>query len=262
MSSYIGKSFSKQTQDASSCRMHTFGNYGAHSEFHESNYAYEGLALGGSFSSQIPSNSLNREAINTTDGARSSAAVQRTESCSALGSRSFVSTHEYNPLSHGLLSQKAEGNMEVMEKPSGKSRTDDIKMETTSAIKQQTNSTQRQNQSQPQIYPWMTKLHMSHGKVTFKVCFRREENCTHLIPVIASPSYPVLSLHIFLLSFIGQTQEIIKLAAVNFMTKASIARKPVLLLWRGDLRSNLWINNWLRKAKKILTCKFTYYFLL
>ncbi|KAL0157844.1 hypothetical protein M9458_045920, partial [Cirrhinus mrigala] len=102
--------------------MHTFGNYGAHSEFHESNYA-----------SQIPSNSLKREAINTTDRARSSAAVQRTH---------FVSTHGYNPLSHGLLSQKAEGNMEVMEKPSGKSRTDDLKMETTSAIKQQTNSTQ------------------------------------------------------------------------------------------------------------------------
>ncbi|XP_067301821.1 homeobox protein Hox-C5a [Pseudorasbora parva] len=163
MSSYVGKSFSKQTQDASSCRMHTFGNYGAHSEFHQSNYAYEGLDLGGSFSSQIPSNSLRREAINTTDRARTSAAVQRTQSCSALGSRSFVSSHGYNPLSHGLLSQKAEGNMEVMEKPSGKSRTDDIKMETTSAIKQQqTNSTQRQNQSQPQIYPWMTKLHMSH----------------------------------------------------------------------------------------------------
>lgn len=175
MSSYVGNSFSKQTQDASSCRMHTFGNYGAHSEFHESNYAYEGLDLGGSFSSQIPSNSLKREAINTTDRARTSAAVQRTQSCSAVGSRSFVSTHGYNPLSHGLLSQKAEGNMEVLEKPSGKSRTDDIKMETTSAIKQQTNSTQRQSQSQPQIYPWMTKLHMSHGKVTFKVCFRKEE---------------------------------------------------------------------------------------
>lgn len=201
MSSYVGKSFSKQTQDASSCRMHTFDNYGAHSEFHESNYAYEGLDLGGSFSSQIPTNSLRREAINTTDRARSSAAVQRTQSCSALGSRSFVSTHGYNPLSHGLLSQKAEGNMEVMEKPSGKSRTDDIKMETTSAIKQQTNSTQRQNQSQPQIYPWMTKLHMSHGKVTFQVCFRKEETCTHLIIVTASPLDCVLSLHIFPLEF-------------------------------------------------------------
>lgn len=230
MSSYVGKSFSKQTQDASSCRMHTFGNYGVHSEFHESNYAYEGLDIGGSFGSQIPSNSLKREVINTSDRARTSAAVQRTQSCSALGSRSFVSTHGYNPLSHGLLSQKAEGNMEVMEKPSGKSRTDDIKMETTSAIKQQTNSTQRQNQSQPQIYPWMTKLHMSHGKVTFKVCFGRERETArisssslHLLPTFCRSIF-------FLLSFIGQTQEIIKLAAVNFMTKASIARKPVLFL--------------------------------
>ncbi len=109
MSSYIGKSFSKQTQDASSCRMHTFGNYGAHSEFHESNYAYEGVALGGSFSSQIPSNSLNREAINTTDRARSSAAVQRTESCSALGSRSFVSTHGVQPPQSRTAEPKSRG---------------------------------------------------------------------------------------------------------------------------------------------------------
>ncbi|XP_051517588.1 homeobox protein Hox-C5a-like [Myxocyprinus asiaticus] len=163
MSAYVGMSLSKQTQDASSCRMHTFGNYGSLSEFHQSNYAYEGLDLSGSFTSQIPSDSLKREAINTTDRARISAAIQRPQSCLALGSR-FVSTRGYSPLSHGLLSQKAEGNMEVMEKPSGNSRTGDIKMETTSAIKQQTNSTQsqRQNQSQPQIYPWMTKLHISH----------------------------------------------------------------------------------------------------
>lgn len=197
MSAYVGKSFSKQTQDASSCTMHTFGNYEAISDFHQSNYAYEGLDLSGSFSDQISSNSLKREAINTTDRARISAAIQRPQSCSALGSHSFVSTHGYNPLSHGLLSQKAEGNMEVMEKPSGKSRAGDVKMETTSAIKQQTNSTQRQHQSQPQIYPWMTKLHMSHGKVVFNVCFRKRgklhashpRHCISFLPCFVAPYF-------------------------------------------------------------------------
>lgn len=196
MSAYVGKSFSKQTQDASSCTMHTFDNYEALSDFHQSNYAYEGLDLSGSFSDQISSNSLKREAINTTDRPRISAAIQRPQSCSAPGSHSFH-THGYNPLSHGLLSQKAEGNMEVMEKPIGKSRTGDVKMETTSAIKQQTNSTQRQHQSQPQIYPWMTKLHMSHGKVIFNVCFRKRgklhayhpRHCISFLPCFVAPYF-------------------------------------------------------------------------
>ncbi|TRY98405.1 hypothetical protein DNTS_035214 [Danionella cerebrum] len=153
MSSYVAK----QTLDASSCRMHTFGNYGGPSDFHESAYAYQEFDLGGSFSSQMPC-SLKREVISVSEGARST--VQRAQPCSALGSRSFTSSHGYSPLSHGLLSHKAEGNMDVLEKPAGKSLSDDVKMETSAAMKQQSSSTSRQNQ--PQIFPWMTKLHVSH----------------------------------------------------------------------------------------------------
>uniref|UniRef100_A0A8C1YVZ0 Uncharacterized protein n=1 Tax=Cyprinus carpio TaxID=7962 RepID=A0A8C1YVZ0_CYPCA len=244
MSSYVGKSFSNQTQDAS-CRMHTFGNYGAHSEFHESHYAYEGLDLGGSFSSQIPSNSLKREAINTTDRARSSAAVQRTQSCSALGSRSFVSTHGYNPLSHGLLSQKAEGNMEVMEKPSGKSRTDDIKMETTSAIKQQTNSTQRQSQSQPQIYPWMTKLHMSHAREEIVNLRARRSSWLHWRAVLRGDNM-LKKIH----------QNIMKAICGTFKNSLNIPIHPLLVSATPRLkRQNPWTGRMRRKETRGASCQ-------
>lgn len=175
MSSYVGNSFCKPTHDASSFTMHTFGNYGSLSEFHQSNYAYGGLDLSGALASQVSSNSPKREAMSTHDRARINAPPPplHRQSCAAVGSPRPVSPREYNLLGHGLLSQKAEEIMEVMEKPNGKRQAGDVKVETTSATKQQTNSTERQTQSQPQIYPWMTKLHISHGKVTFNVFLKR-----------------------------------------------------------------------------------------
>ncbi|KAK1803425.1 hypothetical protein P4O66_020856 [Electrophorus voltai] len=157
MSSYVGNPFCKQSHDASSFAAHTFGNY----EFHQSNYAYGGLDLSGALASEVSSNSPKRVAMNTHDRARITAPPHR-QSCAAVGSPSPVSTRGYNLLSHGLLSQKAEDIMEVTEKPSGKSQTGDMKLETTPTIKQQTITTEPQTQSQPQIYPWMTKLHISH----------------------------------------------------------------------------------------------------
>ncbi|KAL7859305.1 hypothetical protein SRHO_G00144520 [Serrasalmus rhombeus] len=165
MSSYVGNSFCKPTHDASSFTMHTFGNYGSLSEFHQSNYAYGGLDLSGALAPQVSSNSPKREAMSTHDRARISAPPPHRQPCAAVGSPSPVSTRGYNLLGHGLLSQKAEEIMEVTEKPSDKSQAGDVKLESTPTIKQQTNSTEHQTQSQPQIYPWMTKLHISHDQV-------------------------------------------------------------------------------------------------
>ncbi|KAM9446028.1 homeobox protein Hox-C5a [Clarias gariepinus] len=159
MSSYVGNSFCNQTHDAPSFSMRTFGNYGAVSEFQHSTYAYGGLDLSGALASQVVSESPKEEAINKHNSARINAPPLR-QACAAMGSPSRVSTRGYNLLSQGLLSQKAEMIMEVTEKPSGKSQPGD--MEITPTIKQQTNSSERQTQSQPQIYPWMTKLHISH----------------------------------------------------------------------------------------------------
>ncbi|XP_066529026.1 homeobox protein Hox-C5a [Hoplias malabaricus] len=166
MSSYVGNSFCKPTHEASSFAMHTFGNYGSLSEYHQSsNYAYGGLELSGALAPQMSSNSQKREAMSTQEGARLSErdpAAHR-QSCAAVGSPNPVNARSYNLLGHGLLSQKAaEEIMEAAEKPRGKSRAEDVKLESPPSIKQQTNPTERESPSQPQIYPWMTKLHISH----------------------------------------------------------------------------------------------------
>lgn len=210
-------SFCNQTHDAPSFSMRTFGNYGAVSEFQQSTYAYGGLDLTGALASQVASDSPKREAMNKHNSARINAPPHR-QACAAMGSPSRVSSRGYNLLSQGLLSQKAEMIMEVTEKPSGKSQPGDL--EITPTIKQQTNSSERQTQSQPQIYPWMTKLHISHGKVASNVFFTtiaklRISYFHHSIPCQFGPS--ILSF----LSFIGQKQEIIKLTVVNFYNKGT-----------------------------------------
>ncbi|KAK2825012.1 hypothetical protein Q7C36_018939 [Tachysurus vachellii] len=159
MSSYVENSFCNQTHDAPSFSMRTFANYGAVSEFQQSTYSYGGLDLSGALASQVVSESPKREAMNKHNSARINAPPHR-QACAAMGSPSRVSTRGYNLLSQGLLSQKSEMIMEVTEKPSGKSQPGDVEIAPT--IKQQTNSSDLQTQSQPQIYPWMTKLHISH----------------------------------------------------------------------------------------------------
>ncbi|XP_030624258.1 homeobox protein Hox-C5a [Chanos chanos] len=162
MSTYAANSFRKQSHDASSYTMHSCGSYWSVSELHQSNYSYGELDFNGTFSSQATCNSLNREEMSTSQRGSINSPALRPRSCSAVGSLSPVSAHGHNPLSHGLLSLKAEGNMDVTEKPTSKRQTGDFKLENTPAITEQTKSTQQKSQSQPQIYPWMTKLHMSH----------------------------------------------------------------------------------------------------
>uniref|UniRef100_W5KPZ3 Homeobox C5a n=1 Tax=Astyanax mexicanus TaxID=7994 RepID=W5KPZ3_ASTMX len=168
MSSYVGNSFCKPTHDASSFTMNNFGNYGSFSEFQQSSYAYGGLDLTGAIASQMSSNSPKRDVMDAHDRTRINAPTPppprppHRQSCAAVGSPSPSNARGYSLLGHGLLSQKAEDNMEVTDKPGGKSHAGDVKLESPPTIKQQTNSTEHQNQSQPQIYPWMTKLHISH----------------------------------------------------------------------------------------------------
>lgn len=179
----MGNSFCNQTHDAPSFSTRTFGNYGAASEFQQSTYAYGGLDLSGALASQVVPESPKLEAMNKHNSARINAPSLR-QTCAAMCSPSRVSTRGYNLLSQGLLSQKAEMIMEVTEKSSVKSQPGD--MDITPTIKQQTNSSERQTQSQPQIYPWMTKLHISHGKVASNVFLRQLQSCAYHIFIIPS----------------------------------------------------------------------------
>ncbi|KAL4646191.1 homeobox protein Hox-C5 [Arapaima gigas] len=161
MSSYVANSFYKQTHEASAYNMHSFGSYGSLSELHPSSYCYGGLDLSGSFTSQASSNSHKREEMSVNLRDSPDAPPPRPQSCSALSSASGQRS-----LRLGLFSQSTERDTELSHKPSGKTAADDIKVETMQTVQpvtQQNNSSQPQsNHQQPQIYPWMTKLHMSH----------------------------------------------------------------------------------------------------
>lgn len=212
MSSYVVNSFYKRVHD--SYDMHTFGNYSSLSGLQQSNYCHGGQDLSGNTAEQASCNSLKREDMNASLSVRTS------------------TPPEPPPLKHGV-----EGAMEVTTKPSGEKRGNEIREE--NVRNQQNCSFQNSNSKQPQIYPWMTKLHMSHGKVYLKITWFRDSKMSIILN--PSPHFCACFTPSFLLQLptAGQTQEIIKLLLVNFMTKPFIARKPVLLLWRGDLWSNL-----------------------
>ncbi|KAG5282559.1 hypothetical protein AALO_G00057350 [Alosa alosa] len=135
MSSYVANSFYKQPHDSYS--MHTFGNYGSLSELQQSSYCHGGLDLSGNIADQASCNSPKREEMSASLCVRTSTPPE--------------------PLS---LKHRVEGAMEVTAKPSGKNRGNEIRDENVG--NQQNCSIQNLNSKQPQIYPWMTKLHMSH----------------------------------------------------------------------------------------------------
>ncbi|KAG5836200.1 homeobox protein Hox-C5a-like [Anguilla rostrata] len=167
MSSYVGNPFPKQTHEASAYTMHSYG-YGSVSELHSSTYCYGELDFNGSCTSSASSNSLKRGEMSTSLRDSPDAPPPRLQSCSAAGStRRSVNESGQGTLNIGLYCRKAEGdNTEQSEMPIGKARTGEIKvgaMQPVQPVRQPNNSAQPQtNHQQPQIYPWMTKLHMSH----------------------------------------------------------------------------------------------------
>ncbi|XP_042562359.1 homeobox protein Hox-C5a-like [Clupea harengus] len=162
MSSYVANSFYKQAHDASSYSMHTFGNYGSLSELQQNNYCHEGLDLSGNIAEQASCNSPKREEMSASLCVRTNAPPERprSHSCSVVGAPNIKISNSHNSNDFELLNQHVQGAMEVTAKPSCKNRGNEIRMETVK--NQQNNSIQDSNSKQPQIYPWMTKLHMSH----------------------------------------------------------------------------------------------------
>lgn len=172
MSSYVANSiFKQQTHEASSCNvMNSLGSYGSLSDFDQANYAYNGGLhdFNGTFtSSDATVNSLKREEMNSSlRGNTDTQSPPRPQSYSALSSRNSVQ----NCLSDGILSKATEMQMEVVETPRTTTEESAIKVETMQPVKHQIHSKKHQDsQQQPQIFPWMTKLHMIHGKLICKM---------------------------------------------------------------------------------------------
>uniref|UniRef100_A0A8C8HJL4 Homeobox C4a n=1 Tax=Oncorhynchus tshawytscha TaxID=74940 RepID=A0A8C8HJL4_ONCTS len=140
--------------------MNSFGSYGSLSSLHQANYAYNGgLHFNGTFtSSDSTANSLKREEMETSlRGNTDTQPPPRLQSCSAASSRNSVQ----NCLRDGILSKGTGRPMEVVENPMTEENA--IKVETMQPVKCQNHSKKHQDsQQQPQIFPWMTKLHLSH----------------------------------------------------------------------------------------------------
>nr|XP_028577437.1 homeobox protein Hox-C5 [Podarcis muralis]XP_028577438.1 homeobox protein Hox-C5 [Podarcis muralis] len=176
MSSYVANSFYKQNQNVPAYSMQSYGNYGSVSEVQPSRYCYSGLDLSITFPSSGASNSLNG-----VDMSSSPRPNPDRPSCTVMGSAGHtLGRDDQTSLNPGIYSQKACGTttattsssnnstpLEDRSKSSGEIKSEPVQtaQQSGQSMHQQQQHHQQQQQQQqqpPQIYPWMTKLHMSH----------------------------------------------------------------------------------------------------
>ncbi|XP_034275000.1 homeobox protein Hox-C5-like [Pantherophis guttatus] len=158
MSSYVANSFYKQNQNVPAYSMQSYGNYGSLPEVQPSRCCYTGLDLSITFPSSGASNSLNGVDVSSTPRSNPDR-----PSCTVMGSSGHtLGRDDQASLNPGIYSQKAGGTnnptpLEDRSKTSG-----EIKSEPVQAAQPSGQPVQQSPQQPPQIYPWMTKLHMSH----------------------------------------------------------------------------------------------------
>ncbi|XP_010168388.1 homeobox protein Hox-C5 [Antrostomus carolinensis] len=152
MSSYVANSFYKPNPPVPAYTMQNYGNYGSVPEVPSLRYRYTDSDLNIPLPSSGATNSLNGLDMSTTPRAN-----PERPSCTVMGSSGHpLSRDDQVSLNPGIYSQKS-GNttLEERSKSSG-----EIKAEPGQTGQQ--GGAQLQQQQPPQIYPWMTKLHMSH----------------------------------------------------------------------------------------------------
>ncbi|KAL4655561.1 homeobox protein Hox-C5-like [Arapaima gigas] len=146
--------------------MHNY-SYGSGSEIHPSGYCYEGIELNGSLPCPASSNSLKRMEMSTSLRGYPDTPSKLPQSYSAMGSpEGSLNAAGKTSLHRGLHSEQAEGDKQLSDMPIGKTRAGEVKagaMQAVQPVRQATHPVQPHNDhQQPQMYPWMTRLHMSH----------------------------------------------------------------------------------------------------
>lgn len=128
---------------------------------------YEGVNVNGIFTCPVPTTSVEREEMKTSLRGNTDTPLQSGPQITMVSSSSSVDGSGLGYGSGALLGRMADRDPERSAKSGGnKSQESERNAENTQAVKRHTNVNQRQgSEQQPQIYPWMTKLHMSHGKV-------------------------------------------------------------------------------------------------
>ncbi|XP_009947671.1 PREDICTED: homeobox protein Hox-C5 [Leptosomus discolor] len=152
MSSYVANSFYKQSPPVPAYAMQSYGNYGSVPEVQPPRYRYGGLDL----SITLPSAGAAGSPSGLDMSATPRANPER-PSCTVMGSSGHpLARDDPASLNPGIYSQKsANPALEERSKSSA-----EIKAEPVQTAQQ--GGPQLQQQQPPQIYPWMTKLHMSH----------------------------------------------------------------------------------------------------
>ncbi|OPJ71492.1 homeobox protein Hox-C5 [Patagioenas fasciata] len=155
MSSYVANSFYKQNPPVPAYAMQSYGNYGSVPEVPAPpRYRYAGLDLSITLPSSSSSSSGATNSLNGLDMAATPPANPQRPPCTVMGSAGHPL--EQGALNPGIYRQKSvKPPLEERSKSSG-----EIKAEPVQTAQQ--GEPQLQQQQPPQIYPWMTKLHMSH----------------------------------------------------------------------------------------------------
>ncbi|XP_070965155.1 homeobox protein Hox-C5-like [Oncorhynchus clarkii lewisi] len=169
MSSYVANSLFKQTHEASAFALHNHG-YGSSSELNVSGYCgFGGHDHRGSFASPPSSSSLGMVEMNSGLHGNPGDLTPRPESSTGDASQRRhmnEQTSRQGSLNLGLYCRKPETDSDFREMHICKTQTGEIKvvsLQPVQPVRQGNNSTQPQtSEPQPQIYPWMTKLHMGH----------------------------------------------------------------------------------------------------
>lgn len=181
MSSYVDCSNLRQTSETTSPNtMFSFDLSGRRSS------RYEGVNVTGIFTCPVPTTSVEREEMKTSLRGNTDTPLPSGPQITMVSSSSSVDASGLNYGSSSLRGLGADRDPERSAKSGGnKSQEGERNAESTQTVKRNTKVNQPQDSEQrPQIYPWMTKLHMSHGKVCLfsKVRLR----CFPLFPLYAA----------------------------------------------------------------------------
>ncbi|KAA8591043.1 hypothetical protein FQN60_001986 [Etheostoma spectabile] len=178
MSSYVDSCNLRQTSETTSPNtMFSFDLSGRTSS------RYEGVNVNGIFTCPVPTTSVEREEMKTSLRGNTDTPLPSGAQITMVSSSSSVDASGLNYRSSALLGRGADRDPERSAKSGGnKSQESERNAENTQTVKRHTNVNQRQDSEQrPQIYPWMTKLHMSHAlhhSQTAVSCFVRKGSDT------------------------------------------------------------------------------------
>ncbi|MEQ2260168.1 Homeobox protein Hox-C5a [Xenotaenia resolanae] len=152
MNSHVERSSFGQTSETSANSMFTFDASGRTSS------RYEGVNVNGIYSCPVPTTSVHREENKTSLRGNTDVPLPPGPQISMLSDGSPL---EASGLGYG---RGADRDPERSAKRGGnRSQEGDQNAESAQTVKRNANAHQRQDSEQrPQIYPWMTKLHMSH----------------------------------------------------------------------------------------------------